>query len=56
MGRIEECNMSKINTVKQKQYNKKFACKINLCYNCGHYYKECPFRRKECFNCSQKGH
>ena len=47
--------MSKINVAKQR---KKIARKINPCYCCGqiHYYKECPFRRKECFNCSQKVH
>ena len=49
--KIEECNMSKINAVKQKQRKEKFACKMNSCYSCGqiHYIKECPFRRKECF-------
>ena len=58
MVRNEEHNMSKINAVKQKQQKERFAHKINPCYGCGqiHYYKECPFRRKECFNCGKKGH
>ena len=58
MMSIEEHSMSKINPIKQKQCKEKFVSKINPCYDCGqiHYYKECPFRRKECFNCDQKGH
>ena len=47
-----------MNVVKQKQRKINVASKINPCYGCGqiHYYKECPFRRKECFNCDHKGH
>ena len=39
--------MSKINEVKQKQHNEKFARKMNLCYGCRQiqYYKECPLRK-----------
>ena len=50
--------MSKINAVKQKQHKENFAHKINPCYDYRqiHYYKECPFRRKEYFNCGQKVH
>ena len=42
----------------KKQYKEKFAHKINPCYGCRqiHYYKQCPLRRIECFNCGQKGH
>ena len=56
MARIEERDISKINAIKQKQHKEKFAREINPCYGCGqiHYYKECPFRREECFNCGQK--
>ena len=47
-ARIEECNVSKINAVKQKQHKENFAHKIYPCYGCWqiHYYKECLFRRK----------
>ena len=46
--RIEECDLSKISAVKQKQHKEKIACKINPCYGCRqiHYNKECLFRRK----------
>ena len=58
MAIIEECDMSKINAIKQKKQKENFPPKISPCYGCGqiHYYKECPFRRKECFNCVEKGH
>ena len=51
-ARIEERDLSKINAIKQKQHKEHFAHKINPCYSCRqiHYYKQCPFRRKECFN------